>query len=351
MLEHNAKVNSGPWHVARLLVVLPTWLGDTVMAGPVLRALRREYPDACMHVLGRPMMQELLRGAGWFDRFIPWQGRGVRRIGTWRLLRGERYDLAVLLPNSFISALVVFLAGARRRVGYARDARGWMLTDALAWKRGAADQVSVFLRLAEACGCDGSDRTLELPVSDEDRRAAAPFLDALASSPRVLLGPGSQWPSKRWPAERFAAAADALVEKYGASVGIVCGPGEEDLALAVAEAAGNEVTAFVDPVVPLGGMKAMLAGVDLFITNDSGPSHIAKAAGTPVVTLFGPVSPGHTATNLPCERAVHLDLPCSPCHKNACPLKHHRCMRDIASDEVVRLAGELLGKQEEERTA
>jgi len=326
----------------RVLVVLPTWLGDTVMAVPCLRALRRRYARAEIHLLGRPLLRELLGGAPWHDRFIAWPARGAARLGVWRALRAERYDLAVLLPNSFITALAVRLGGARRRVGYARDGRAWLLTRALPGRVGAVDQVASFLALAAACGCDADDDTLELPVSEDDVRAAAPFFEALPRRPRVLLNPGAQWPSKRWPAERFAATADALMRDRGAGVGVICGPGEEHLARAVADRAAAGVTAFVAPTVPLGGMKALIGAADLLITNDSGPSHIAKAVGTPVVTVFGPVAPSHTAAGLPSERAVCLDLSCGPCHKPVCPHRHQRCMKDIAAADVLAAAGELL---------
>jgi heptosyltransferase-2 len=331
-----------PDQPGRILVILPNWLGDTVMAGPCLRALRRRYPAADITLLGKPIMAELLAGTGWFDRFAPWSGGLGARLNAAARLRVQAPDLCLLLPNSFSSALAARLSGAREIVGYRRDLRRPLLTRPLAWHGGAVPQVRSFLALAEACGCAAPEPALELPVSGADRRAAAPFLKALGRRPRVILNPDSQWPSKRWPAVQFAGLADELHREFGASVGVICGPDETDLAAQVRDASRTGAAAFVDPVAPLGALKALLSQCDLFVTNDSGPRHIAKAVGAPVVALFGPVAPGHTATESPRERVVYLDLPCSPCHKKRCPLGHHRCLRDMTVSAVMAAAREAL---------
>jgi len=326
----------------RILVVLPNWLGDVVMAGPCLRALRGRYPDATIDLLGRPTAAALLDGAPWFDGFVPWRTQRTRWRALVRRLRRPRYDLAVLLTNSFRSALVAWLAGARRRVGYRRSARGPLLSDLLSWPRQPVPQIDAYLALAAACGCEQFSGRMELFVTPDDRRAAEGAIAAMGSRPRVLVNPGSQRPSKRWPADRFAAVADALIDRRGADLSVVCGPGEESLARAVAAAATHRVRVLDDPIVPLGGLKALIGQADLLVSNDSGPYHVARAMGTPVVAIFGPVGPEHTAAEGLPERAVYLDLVCSPCHKDRCPLGHHRCMLDVTVEQVTAAAEELL---------
>jgi heptosyltransferase-2 len=327
---------------SRILVILPNWLGDTVMAGPCLRALRRRYPAARIDVLGTAASAELLAGSPWFDRHFAWGGSALSRLRAASRLRDGRHDLCLLLPNSFASALAARLAGARRIVGYRRDGRGPLLTLALPWHGMTQPQVRAFLALAAACGCAELDERLDLPVGEADRRAAAALLASLPRGPLVVLNPGSNWPSKRWPAERFAEVADALAGGDACGVAVICGPGEREAAESVRSFARVPVRVFADPPLPLGTLKALLAGADLLVTNDSGPRHIARALGTPVVSLFGPVAPSHTAAETGGERVVYLDLPCSPCHKRLCPLGHHGCMRRMASGPVIEAARALL---------
>lgn len=346
----------------RILVVLPTWVGDAVMATPALRALRRGFPEAEIVWMGTPVARAVLAGLGWagdelddVSKDAGW--RGLRRMA--KTLRARRFDLAVLLSNAFRTALLCRLGRARRRVGYDRDNRGWLLTDRLAPVRMAegdfkpVPMIDYYLRLAEHLGCEVGDRRMELTVQPGYQRQAQKLFDEVGldpSRPVVVLNPGASFgASKLWMPDRFAAVGDALIERHNAQVVINAAPAERAIAESVAEAMQHEPTIdFGRRSNTIGLLKAVIAAGDLLITGDTGPRHIAAALGTRVLTLFGPTDPVWARIDYPGERILRKELLCSPCQKKVCPLpaggEHHRCMKLISIDEVAASAGEMLAE-------
>ena len=352
----------------RILVVLPSWVGDLVMATPTLRELRRSFADASITFLARPMLGDLIAGSEWADEVLPWEPKGRGRHGhglialTRRLRRGK-FDWALLLTNSFRSALLVRLAGVRRRIGYDRDGRGWLLTDRLAVSRvngriAVTRMVDYYGKLAEHLGCEPPGDKLELFCDPEDDRAIERRLrqlgvaDRPAGGPLVVISPGASFgASKLWPPGRFAAAADRLIESQGAAVVISCAPGEEEMARRIGRMANRPVHVLDDPVTTLGQFKSLIRRCDLLINNDTGPRHVAKAFNVPVVTIFGPTHPGWTDTDYPLEQKVSVPVECGPCQKKVCPLQHPlelQCMTGVTVEMVVAAARELLAARRRE---
>ena len=136
-----------------------------------------------------------------------------------------------------------------------------------------------------------------------------------------------------------------MIAEFGATVFVTCGPGEEPIAKAIAEAMKHRAYLMTDPLLTLGELKSLFRRCDLLIANDAGPRHIAKAFGVPLVTLFGPTHPDWTATNYPRERIVRVDVDCGPCQQRICPLGHHQCMEAVSVDMVVAAARGLLGRR------
>ncbi len=339
----------------RILVSVPNWVGDVVMATASLRALRRRFTQARIVLLMRPYVADVLAGTGFGDVNIFWPSdnpgpKGTRgNIGLIRQLRRERFDLAVLLTNSFRSALVARLGGARRRVGYDRDGRGWLLSDKLAPKREQGRFVpdpalDYYNRLVRFLDCDDPGDRLELATSPADESAIDARLGATPDDrPLVVLNPGANYGSaKCWPAQKFAEVADALVDRHNARVVASLGPKERRIADALKAGVRREIDVFVDPPLGLGPLKALIRRSRLLITNDTGPRHFAAAFNVPVVTVFGSSDPAWTITRFAKERSVTLDLDCQPCMERTCPLEHHRCMRDLAPEMVLQMAEELL---------
>ncbi|MCP4248428.1 MAG: lipopolysaccharide heptosyltransferase II [bacterium] len=349
----------------RILIVLPNWVGDVVMATPALRALRARFAGASIVYLARPMMNDLVAGSGWADEVVNWDPKGRNRRGRAMMglaarLRRRRFDWAVLLTNSFRSALLVRLAGIRRRIGYDRDARRLMLTDRLPVKRidgriAVTRMVDYYGRLAEHLGCDPPGDRLELftdPDDDRviDRRLIALDIDA-GSTPGglVVISPGASYgAAKLWLPERFAAVADHLIDRHGVAVVISCAPGEEPLARRIADLCKRQVHVLDDPVTTLGQFKSLIRRCDLLINNDTGPRHVAKAFGVPIVTVFGPTHQGWTDTDYPLERKVAVSVDCGPCQKKLCPIEGPTrlcCMTGVTVEMVTAAAAELLAKR------
>ncbi|NLX13105.1 MAG: lipopolysaccharide heptosyltransferase II [Phycisphaerales bacterium] len=346
---------------ARILIVLPKWVGDVVMATPALRALREQLPKAHITWLVRSPLAEIVDGCDWMDEVIRWPTKDKSRVkrrqgflGLAATLREGQYDCAILLANSFRSALLTRLAGIKRRVGYDRDGRGMLLTDKLLPAKCDGRYLPVpmiryYNAVARYMGCRECPELPELVTTPAEESAAATVLEqagARDGQPVVLLNPDASFgPAKRWLPERFAEVADRLIERYDAVVLISCGPKETHIARKVAEHMRKPAFVMDQPVIRLGPSKALVRRASLLITNDTGPRHFAIALGTPVVTIFGPTHQEWTANAYPQERRIALAVDCGPCMKRTCPLNHHRCMTGISSDQVLAEAEALLSER------
>lgn len=345
----------------KIAVFLPNWVGDVVMATPAVRALRQHFADARLLGVLKPYVAGVLDGSPWFDRLLPVNGATWKQGMTataWQL-RQEAIDLAVLLPNSFRSAMVAWLGGCKRIVGYARYGRRPLLTDALAPERQPDGRIRVspivdaYNRLVEAVGCPSPGHDLELFTTEADERAVDAVWAAarFASCPEVLcLNPGAAFgAAKHWPNDYFARLAAELVDRRGCGVLVTCGPSERTLAAEIVAAAARPGVFSLGELAPAAGValslgltKGCVRRADLLVTTDSGPRHFAHAFDRPVVTLFGPTHIAWTETYHP--RALHLQrpVPCGPCQQRVCPLQHHQCMKDLLPGEVLQAAESLL---------
>jgi len=292
-----------------LSIVMPSWLGDTVMATPVLRACRERLPKAKLVAVLRPGLGEVLRGLPWLDEIVEVDSKGMG--GAWRLgrtIRGTAADAVLLLPNSFKSALGARFSGIRTRVGYARDSRGWLLSHPIPLKSkksiAPTPAVGYYAELArQALGVLTIDQRLELAITNDQQAAGEALLHDVGSC-FMILNPGGNRTDKRWPPERFAAVADHLAKKHGLAVVVNGSPGEREVIGAVKAAARTPIIDLSQRGVTLGSLKAVVKRASLMITNDTGPRHLAAALGTPVVTLFGPTDHRWTTLGCPHERLL-----------------------------------------------
>jgi heptosyltransferase II len=340
-----------------IVVFCPNLVGDTVMATPAFRALRRGFAGATMLGVIKPHVAPTLDGAPWFDGIVPFDPRSRdpshRARAVVRRLRAERPDLAVLLPNSFRSALVAWLSGASRRAGYGRGGRGLLLTDRLAPPRDARGRrlpvpiVDYYLEIVRLLGCPVDSVRTELFTTAADEAAADLAWSRLGlrrDETVVCLNTGGAFgPAKAWPVEHFAALARKLADERGVGVLVVCGPDERDAARAiVARADRPRVVSLADETPSLGLTKACVRRSALLITTDSGPRHFAAAFDVPVLSIFGPTHIAWTRTYHPKALHVYHPVPCGPCQRPSCPLGHHRCMRDLSPEAVYAAARRLL---------
>lgn len=341
-----------------IVVILPNWVGDVVMATPALRALRSRFTHSRITLVGKQVALETLSALPVAENSVPDPSRhdgGLIDLLT--VLRAGRHDIAVILPNSFRSALMVKLAGIRRRLGYRRDGRGWMLTDVLDplrdehGKLTPISAIDYYIDLVALLGATPDNRQMQLLVGPDDALAAEQLLaDAGAEPdrPLVMLNPGASFGvSKMWDPARYAALGDMLVERRAVQIIINAAPSERAVALDVArEMRHRPLLNFGLRDNTLAMLKALLRRCAVLITNDTGTRHVAAAVGTGVVTLFGSTDPAWSRIDYPRERIIRLDLPCSPCQKKICtqppgPL-YHQCLGRITPEMVLPAVEELL---------
>jgi len=339
-------------------VFLPNWVGDAVMATAALASIRSRWPEGEVVGVLRPYVGDVLEGTGLVDRVIEWDPGGSSRAssgwGLARRLRAERFDVAVLFPNSLRSAFMAWLSGAGRRIGFARDGRGLLLTDPVPPRSRKTPHpvLDDYLRLVETLGCESTDRRMHLSVSTSDESAWRAFRarrgDVLGQRPYVCFNPGGAFGSaKHWPSQLFGDLARRIVTATELAVVVVCGPSERQEARQIAAAADDpRVVSLAEEPLSLGLTKAVVRHATALVTTDSGPRHFAAPFDVPVVTLFGPTHIAWSETYY--DRAVHvqLDVECGPCQQRTCPLGHHRCMSDLAPERVFGELTTLLNRTE-----
>jgi heptosyltransferase-2 len=345
-----------------LVVMCPNLIGDCVMATPFLRALRAGYPDARIHALVKPVVKSVLEGLPLVDEIIPFDPKSKDpRVGTESVvshLRELSPETMVLLPNSFRSALIAWKAGAKARIGYRRGGRGFLLTGGpkppnRVWGGyRPMPAVEYYLGLSRYLGCPDMGVHLEQSTTESDEAAADEFFAAaglMSEKPLIVFNTGGAFgPAKNWPTEYFAELATGLLRQIPtAQIVVICGPAEaENARRIVALTADNRAVTPADRPLSVGLSKAIVRRAKLMVTTDSGPRHFATAFGIPTIGLFGPTHIEWTRTMHP--GAVHLQkqVPCGPCQKGVCPLKHHRCMRELVPDKVLMACLEQLGRKD-----
>lgn len=321
--------------MARTLLVMPSWIGDAVMATPAIRLLRERLPGHFIGALVRPGIDEVLAGLDSIDEFHVERAAGVMgpKFAAAKV-RPRRYDAALLLTNSFSTALVTRLAGIPRRVGFDRDARGFLLTETLQAPRDVAIKSkrtpiaavdyywAVAAKFLDPASISAKGplprlpegRFLELATTERQEQEASALLErAGVRGPFAVVNPGGNNEVKRWPAERFGRIAAHLSTGHGLSVLINGSPAERAAARAVADAAGVPAVLLPELGVTVGALKALVRRARVMVTNDTGPRYFAAAFDVPHVVLYGPTDPRWTVVPSRTERrrvlVANPDLP------------------------------------------
>ena len=345
----------------KILVRAPNWVGDAVLSLPAVEAVRARFPRAELAVLARPTVAEVFAQRSEVQRVLLFDHRGQHRgvAGLLRLageLRRERFDLAVLFQNAFQAALLALLAGIPRRVGYARDARGPLLTHPIPVPRRAEippHETFYYLELVRRAGWVESLPVVErIPlavpghavVERVKHKLREHHLGEGGGRLRVVIAPGATYGSaKCWLPERYAALADRLVEAFNAAV-LLCGPpAEARLGDAIAARMKAKPVSLIGQTT-LEEFLAVLSTADLFIGNDSGAMHLAAGLGLPQVCIFGPTDEAGTGPLNPRAHRVKQPVSCSPCFLRHCPVDH-RCMTRVTVDEAWHAVEAALGER------
>ena len=318
--------------VTRLVVLAPNWLGDAVMALPALADLQRAHPAAAIHVAARTSIAPLYSLVPGIEQVVVLDGKDDAAS-----LRAPGYDAALLLTNSFKTALLARRAGVPERWGYRADFRSRLLTRAV-MRPVAVHQAEYYQHLARALGFASgpSEPRLELPAAL--RETAADLLRRAGwddSGPLLAIAPGAAYGgAKRWPARSFAEVARDLLASGVTPV--LVGSAADAPAGAEVVAALGAGAAVINLIggTDLRALGGVLAQCRALLTNDSGAMHFAAALGTSVVALFGPTNERETSPLGRGRRVVLThDVWCRPCMQRECPLTH-RCMRGISAAAV-----------------
>jgi heptosyltransferase-2 len=343
---------AGKETIRKILVRAPNWIGDAVMCLPAVDALKRLYPEASVAVLTRPTALQVFEFNPSVDSLIEYHNRGEHKGVRGRVvlateLKRRGFDLAVLFQNAFDAALLARMAGIPERVGYSRDFRTVLLTRPVAVTDDIkkVHQVFYYLNIVAALGGTTPSRPLpKLYLGDGERSWAEGFVKARGLAGATLVGaaPGASYgPAKRWPPERFAAVLNRIASEYGA-VPVVCGGHDDrDACTEVARRLEGRHLNLAGET-NLREFIALLHGMGLFVTNDSGPMHLAAAAGVPTVAVFGSTDPAATGPLGRLTAVVREDVECSPCFERECAPGHYDCLNRVTADAVFDAASRLL---------
>jgi len=325
----------------KILIIGPSWVGDTMLMQPMLLRLKQRHPDSRIDVLAPPWTASLLQimpevNGVIVNPFLHGSFKLIARYQLGKSLRGDRYDQAIVLPNSLKSALVPFFADIPLRTGFVGELRYGLLNDARKLdKKRLPLMVERFAQLAE-------DIRIEIPrplahpklaVSAAQRDATLRKLGLTTDKPVAIFCPGAEFgPAKRWPTTYFAEIAQRL-QRHGYAVWLIGSAKDKEVSDKVI-ALGNAEVRNLCGITDLPDAITLLTCAQLVISNDSGLMHLAAALDRPMLALFGSSSPQFTPPLSAQARVLKLDMKCSPCFKRECPLGHFNCMKQLTPDLV-----------------
>lgn len=319
------------------IVIGLNWVGDNILALPAYKALQHRFRSEGGLAVAAPVnVASLLEATGLFREVLPWTRPSRARIA---MLRRGSYRRAIILPNSFRSAVVTAAAGIPERWGYATDLRRPLLTRPVPTPARRGHQVDDYAQLLAALNAPrvvGDVPSIRLPARVRERgRSALVSIGLHLDRPLIGIHAGGLYGrAKHWGDERYVEVVRHLRDE-GYDVLMLTSPAEREQAQRIAMTCnGVAIYGHEGDVLELG---AALSHCSALITNDSGPLHLAAALGIPSVSIFGPTDPGRTV--IPgATRVVRQELSCQPCYQRECPLRHHRCMADVSVDDVLAAA-------------
>lgn len=352
-------------NIKNILIRAPNWIGDAVLCLPALETVKTAFPEADIYVLSNPRVNPVFLNIPFIKNIIVYDTSGKHKgiYGKLNLIKEIRkysFDMAILFQNAFEAAMIAFLAKIPIRTGYNRDLRGLLLTHPIRLSNEIRNRHQVFYYLniiskgrGQGAGGRGQNKgtvqqsAFKLPqpiiyLTDDEKAWARDFLKSKNIGNRLIVGiaPGASYgPAKRWIAERFAEAAKRLSHNYNADLVLFGGDEERNICSAVLNnLKGINIAGEVD----LRKAIAIMNMCKLFITNDSGPMHIAASLGLPTVAIFGSTDPKLTGPLGNNVKVIKKECVCSPCFDRVCKKGHYNCMYSITTDEVYEAAKNFL---------
>ncbi len=340
-----------------ILVCAPSWVGDAVMSLGAVRALRSAHPDRQITVLVRPWVKAIYEACEVVNELLVYDPRGEHRgpRGFQRAVRRVKqggFQTAILFPNAFRTAALIWASRIPDRMGYATEGRGFLLTRPVppAPRPFGRHQSYYYLDLLRAAGVDSQTADLHLVPTDEMKRGGREALESAGWKGEPLAGihPGStNSRAKRWRLDRYGQVADQLASRLGGRAVLFGGPGEEELVEEIRRHTRSEPLCLVGKT-SLGALIGTFQHLSILVTNDSGPMHVAAAMGVPTLAVFGPTDERETGPLGPRTLVVREPVDCARCLLRECPVDH-RCMERVTADRVYADALRLLGAEGVER--
>lgn len=344
--------------VKKILIRCPNWIGDVMLSIPSVSAVRKAFPSAYISILIKSNLSPLLEGNPDINEIISFEPdlmSVTEKLKFYRGLKDKNFDLAILLTNSFESALSVYLAGIKERIGYKKDMRGIFLTEKIPMpsrKSPRMHQSDFYITLIKIISEVRSQKPevrinkVSFYIPEDIQDSVDKFWDEKGlskKSPLIGMNIGASYGSaKRWFPERFAELGDMIYSELKGEVILFGGSGDFNIEAEIKGRMNNKAISMVGKTT-LKSLAAMIKRCHLFITNDSGPMHIAAAVGTPIVAIFGSTDPNETSPLSGNYKIVRKSVDCSPCWKRECPTDH-KCMELIGVSDVMNAVMEMLGK-------
>ena len=332
----------------RILIVNVNWLGDTLFATPLIRAVREQYPESYIAILTHPRCYGILEGNPHINEIIIYDEKKehknlLRRFSIISYLRAKNFDAAFILKKSFSRTLLLLVSKIPQRIGYGSKRAGFMLTKRVSSSRKPMHKVDYFLRLADAAGISSKNSNYEIAISREDMDEAENILKDAGLEGRkfIALNAGGNWNPKRWPVSNFAELGEEIIDKL--KISIVLTGADKDIALAEDIAGLMKHKPYIlCGKTDLKTLGAIFKKAACVVSNDSGPMHLAAAVKAPLVAIFGPTSPELTGPYGDGMRKVlHKDIGCKiPCYDLKC--KDNRCIKAVTVEDVIGAIDEVI---------
>ncbi|MBU1045284.1 MAG: lipopolysaccharide heptosyltransferase II [Candidatus Omnitrophica bacterium] len=331
----------------KILIINVNWLGDVIFSTPALKALRNHYPKAYISCLVVSRCEEVLKNNPRINEIMVYDEDGKHKslwakIKFIRYLRKKHFDTVFILHPALKRAMIGFLAGIPNRIGYNTKKRGFLLTRAISVNPEPIHKIDYFLYLLSQAGIPTVDRNCEFFLSEQEKKEADLILKQVGITAKddfVVLNLGGNWLMKRWPIRHFALLADWVIKKKRIKVLIVGAKGDKVLAQQMVNKVKSKLFV-ITGLTTLHQLAAIMVKSQCVVTADSGPMHIAVAAGANTLAIFGPTSPVLTGP-IGQSKAIILrqELGCEvPCYKSDC--KNNSCMEKVTPqmvyDELIR---------------
>lgn len=334
----------------KILIRGVNWIGDAVLTIPAVRSVRHAFPGARISLLVKPWVADIFSESPDIDEIILYEDNYKGLRGKFKLakkLRMKNFDTAILLQNAFDAALITRLAGIPERTGYKRDGRGFLLTNAVPVDKDvlAQHQVLYYLNLLESVGIKTAETQPYIFLTNEERKWARSLLASYSTptrGPLVGINPGATYGSaKRWLPDRFAEVIYRTIRELDGRVVIFGSQAEAEIADEIlAETRKLNIGQDESRILMMSGktslreLAALISECDTFVTNDSGPMHMAAALLVPTIAIFGSTNKTATGPFGKGHRIISSNLPCSPCMERECPEEHLRCMKEITANDI-----------------